>query len=243
MIRSPKSKNKIEYTEQLKTTTEDGTTAYGFIVIDNQKFSYREVEWNEEKHKAAVLLANTHAGHFDFEMLESEFANIDFEGLGMDNLKADLDRFVLGNLQDADIGEGDNMKGTSSQGNEENGAVNRLKLSERFIIPPFSILDNNRFAVFVVGEVRDKKGNNYNFVGDTIKAFTDAGLHFYNEMILVNTAGSLPLRVTKQFNSGRKIGKCHQNVLVFYKGDNKAIKEIYGDVVIDSELAVLVSPV
>ena len=98
------------------------------------------------------------------------------------------------------------------------------------------MLSDNRFAVFVVGEVRDKKGNNYNFVGDTIKAFTDSGLHFYNEMILVNTAGSLPLRVTKQFNSGRKIGKCHQNVLVFFKGDSKLIKEIYGDVVIGDDL-------
>jgi hypothetical protein len=91
-----KSKNKIEYTEQLKTPTEDGTTAYGYIIVDNQKFSYREVEWEEEKHKAAVLLANTHAGKFDFLMLETEFANIDFEGLGMDDLKADLDRFVYG---------------------------------------------------------------------------------------------------------------------------------------------------
>lgn len=44
-------------------------------------------------------------------------------------------------------------------------------------------------------------------------------------MILVTTIGSLAIRVTKQFNVSRKIGKHHQNVLVFYKGDPKLIRE------------------
>lgn len=86
-------------------------------------------------------------------------------------------------------------------------------------------LKEDRFAVFVVGEVRDKKGANLGFVPDTIKAFIDSGLHYYNEMILANVVGSLALRVTKQFNNSRKIGKLHQNVLVFYKGDIKNIKK------------------
>lgn len=90
------------------------------------------------------------------------------------------------------------------------------------------MLRENRFAVFVVGEVRGKDGMYYNFVGDTIKAFEDAGLHYYNEMILVNVISSLAIRVTKQFNNSRKIGKHHQNVLVFYKGnDAKSIKRDY----------------
>jgi hypothetical protein len=90
-----------------------------------------------------------------------------------------------------------------------------------------SKLKADRFAVFVVGEVRDKKGVYYNFVGDTIKAFNDAGLQYYNELILVNSAGTLPLRAGRQFNNGRKVGKQHQNVLVFYKGNVKAIKDNY----------------
>ena len=47
----------------------------------------------------------------------------------------------------------------------------------------------------------------------------------YNEIILINVAGSLPIRVGRQFESGRKVGKMHQNVLVFYKGDPKKIRE------------------
>jgi DNA modification methylase len=86
-------------------------------------------------------------------------------------------------------------------------------------------LRDDRFACFVVGDVRDKKGFYYNFVSDTIQAFKDAGMELYNEIILVNVVGSLAVRVRRQFNGGRKVGKMHQNVLVFYKGDPKKIKE------------------
>jgi DNA modification methylase len=85
-------------------------------------------------------------------------------------------------------------------------------------------LKDDRFACFVVGDVRDKKGFYYNFVGDTVRAFEEAGAKYYNEIILVNTVGSLAVRVRRQFNGGRKVGKMHQNVLVFYKGDPKNIK-------------------
>lgn len=92
-----------------------------------------------------------------------------------------------------------------------------------------SRLKEDRFACFVVGDVRDKKGNYYNFVGDTVEAFKAAGLHFYNEAILVTCVGSLPIRAGKQFSSGRKLGKTHQNVLVFVKGDGKKAAEACGE--------------
>jgi hypothetical protein len=91
-----------------------------------------------------------------------------------------------------------------------------------------SRLKQDRFACFVVGDVRDKNGNYYNFVGDTVEAFRAAGLHFYNEAILVTSVGSLPIRVGRQFASGRKLGKTHQNVLVFVKGDGKRATQACG---------------
>jgi ParB-like chromosome segregation protein Spo0J len=97
-------------------------------------------------------------------------------------------------------------------------------------------LANNRFACFVVGEVRDKKGNYYDFVGDTVEAFRAAGLAYYNEIILVTAVGSLPIRAGKQFSSGRKIGKTHQNVLVFVKGDGKKAAEACGIVEVDESM-------
>jgi hypothetical protein len=82
-------------------------------------------------------------------------------------------------------------------------------------------LKQDRFACFVVGDFRDKRGNYRNFVSETIRAFLDAGLELYNEAILVTSVGSASMRVTKQFSASRKFAKTHQNVLVFVKGDGK----------------------
>ena len=108
-----------------------------------------------------------------------------------------------------------------------------LKFYKKIIFESCSLLNDDSFACFVVGDIRDKKGEYRNFVGDTVTAFKEVGLHYYNEIILVNSCGSLPVRMNKQFNSGRKIGKRHQNVLVFYKGDMRNIKSKFGEVIID----------
>lgn len=97
------------------------------------------------------------------------------------------------------------------------------------------LLKPDRFACFVVGDVRDKKGNYYNFVGDTVQAFRSAGLHYYNEAILLTAIGSLPVRAGRVFSASRKFGKTHQNVLVFVKGDGKKAAQNCGDVEINEE--------
>jgi hypothetical protein len=80
-------------------------------------------------------------------------------------------------------------------------------------------LKPDRFACFVVGDFRDRHGFYRDFVSDTISAFRCAGAKLYNEAILVNCVASAALRVTRQFNAGRKLVKTHQYVLVFCKGD------------------------
>ncbi len=99
-----------------------------------------------------------------------------------------------------------------------------------------ALLKNHRFACIVVGEVRGKNGAYYDFVGDTVQAFRDAGLDYYNEAILITVCGSLPIRAGRQFAIGRKLGKTHQNVLVFVKGDGKKAAKACGDVEIDESL-------
>lgn len=91
-------------------------------------------------------------------------------------------------------------------------------------------LRKDRFAAIVVGDVRAPDGSYRNFVSDTIKAFLDAGMTLYNEAILVTAIGSLAIRAGRQFQLGRKLGKTHQNVLVFVKGDAKAAVAAIGDV-------------
>jgi hypothetical protein len=95
------------------------------------------------------------------------------------------------------------------------------------------LLKPDRFAAFVVGEVRDKKSGIYrSFVPDTIEAFKAAGLQYYNEAILLNQAGTAGLRARKLFNASRKMIKVHQNVLVFVKGDPKTATVTCGEVII-----------
>lgn len=89
-----------------------------------------------------------------------------------------------------------------------------------------SKLRQDRFAGIVVGEFRDPSTGFYrDFVGLTIRAFQEAGCGLYNEGILVQAIGSLPIRAGRQFRATRKFGKAHQNVLVFLKGDARRAVE------------------
>ena len=88
-------------------------------------------------------------------------------------------------------------------------------------------LKRDSFAIVVIQNIRNDKGAYYNIVGDTINAFQDCGMIFYNDCVIINVAGTLPIRAPGQFNATRKIGKQHQNFLVFYKGDIASIKNKY----------------
>lgn len=94
-------------------------------------------------------------------------------------------------------------------------------------------LSDDSFAVAVVEEIRRPDGIFYGFVPDTIRAFTDAGFLYYNELILENRIMSLGVRCPKYFEQSRKVGRHHQNVLVFYKGNPKNIENKFGKFSLD----------
>jgi hypothetical protein len=81
-------------------------------------------------------------------------------------------------------------------------------------------LRDDRFACFVVGNYRDKDGMYHDLVGDTVRAFADAGMGYYNEAVLLNAIGSAPVR-SRTYFTNRKLVKLHQNVLIFVKGSFK----------------------
>jgi hypothetical protein len=102
------------------------------------------------------------------------------------------------------------------------------KAYEKIIEVALGLLKPDRFACFVIGDIRDDKGFYRGLPELTVKAFEQAGARKYNEAILVTSVGSLPIRIGKQFGSGRKLGKTHQNVLIFVKGDPKRAAEACG---------------
>jgi 16S rRNA G966 N2-methylase RsmD len=107
------------------------------------------------------------------------------------------------------------------------GAEDFFTAQEAIIRAACARLKNNRFAGWVIGDVRDEKGLYVNLPGRCAMAFEACGMRLYNEAILVTAAGSLAMRAGKQFEASRKLGKSHQNVLIFVKGDPvKATREI-----------------
>jgi DNA modification methylase len=87
-------------------------------------------------------------------------------------------------------------------------------------------LKDNRFFAVVVSEVREqsvtgnyKIGKYKGLVWKTIRACEEAGLHFYNDMILFNSQHQAARVVDTYFKRNRKIASVHQNILVFVKGN------------------------
>lgn len=104
------------------------------------------------------------------------------------------------------------------------------KIIDKAFTQAITRLKQNRFAVIVCGDVRDKKtGAYYGFPDDIKQTFSRSGMILYNELILVDPVGSARLRAGK-YMQHRKCPKVHQNVLVFYKGDSRKIKDYFPEI-------------
>jgi DNA modification methylase len=103
------------------------------------------------------------------------------------------------------------------------GDISNMNYSE-FLIAYKSIIKKavlhlkvGGYACFVIGEVRNNKGNYIGFVPDTIEAMEDAGLKYYNECIYLNGLAGACLTAGRIMGISKKVKKVHQNVLVFRK--------------------------
>jgi hypothetical protein len=91
---------------------------------------------------------------------------------------------------------------------------------ENAIADACSRLLPNRFAAFVVGEVRKPPPGLYRgLVQETIRIFDEEHLGYYNEVILATSVGTAPRRVGRYLRGSGKIARVHQTLLVFVKGD------------------------
>jgi hypothetical protein len=96
---------------------------------------------------------------------------------------------------------------------------------QRIMLASARRLKSQRFAVVVVGNIRDDEGFIRDMRGPTASALLGAGFKLYNEFILLTPIGSLPLRVNIQFAGGRKAGSSHQYVMCFFRGNPDSIKK------------------
>lgn len=91
----------------------------------------------------------------------------------------------------------------------------------RIIAAATARLRNDRFAAWVISDVRDKRGAYRGLVADTIRAFEAAGLSYHNDAVVLNVAASAGLRAERPFRATRKLTRVHQHMLIFVKGDAK----------------------
>ena len=84
-----------------------------------------------------------------------------------------------------------------------------------------SYLRRDRFAAWVISDVRDKRGNYRGLVAETVRAFQDAGAHLHNDAVLLEMVGSAAIRAPRTFEATRRVIRTHQHLLVFVKGDAK----------------------
>lgn len=96
-------------------------------------------------------------------------------------------------------------------------------------------LNEDRFAVWVISDVRAKSGGGFymGLLQETIRMFDIAGAPLYNEMILLNAVGTQAMRSGRTFSATRKVGRIHQNVLIFCKGDPKKATEALGEIEVE----------
>ena len=91
-------------------------------------------------------------------------------------------------------------------------------------------LRRDRFAAWVISDVRDKHGIYRGLVADTVRAFTDAGAGLYNDAIYLEMIASGSMRAEAPFTANRKLTRKHQHMLIFVKGDpRKAAAHAKGD--------------
>ena len=106
-------------------------------------------------------------------------------------------------------------------------------LYRKIITGAVCALRNNRFAVFVVGDVRDTKGRLIDFRGMTVRACEAAGLTLASAAIIVTPVGYVAVRAGRAFEATRTLGRTHQDMLVFCKGKAKAAAQACGPVEVE----------
>lgn len=88
-------------------------------------------------------------------------------------------------------------------------------------------LKDDSFACIVIQNIRKTKSqlyiDYYPFKEDIIKIFTNNGMFFYNDIVILKANGTAQMRAIPYMNQ-KKIVPIHEYLLVFYKGKFKNIK-------------------
>lgn len=101
-------------------TDDSGTVAVGYIETPHGRFSYREVDWDESKEKAANLVANAAGGHWNEVRRKDLIAELAFDNYDLSLLGHTNDQIedILGLDSDASL---DDIMNLSENEADEDG--------------------------------------------------------------------------------------------------------------------------
>jgi hypothetical protein len=116
------------------------------------------------------------------------------------------------------------------------GEINSLDTYEKFRDVLFTgykkaieHLNNNRFFVVMTGDSRDKHGAYYCSESETEIFFKENGFSVYNKIVYLECEFTRLAQAKKTLNM-RKFPKREQKIIVAYKGDIQAIKDLYAPI-------------
>ena len=108
----------------------------------------------------------------------------------------------------------DNPRDLSTMSRSDFRAALFLGLGE-----PASRMRAGGFAAVVASDVRDRHGTFWGLPGMVRDTLEGAGLREYSRIVFLNRAGSAPIRAGAQMRASRKPVTCHQEVIVYLKGE------------------------
>jgi len=118
-------------------------------------------------------------------------------------------------------------------GSPPDGEINSLNTYEKFRDALFSgydkaiaHLNENCFFVVMTGDSRDSNGAYYCSESETEIFLKERGLSIYNKIVYLEAEFTRLAQAKKTLNY-RKFPKCEQKIIVAYKGDISAIKDLY----------------
>jgi len=125
----------IVLTDELDEPDDQGTIALGYVVWEGKRYAYRAVRWTDGQCEKANIVANNSGGGWDFDMLAS-WPTDDLISWGFDTgLLAEWNDNAA-NL--ALMLEAEQDEPPADEVTPERA---RQTLAERFVVPPFSVLD------------------------------------------------------------------------------------------------------
>lgn len=115
----------VVLTEVLDQPDAQGTVAHGYVLWKGNKYAYRQVRWTERQAERANIVANKRGGTWDFDILADRF---------------EVDDLLSWGFEPFELGIGD-IVDEPSEGDTPTQEQARATLAERFLVPPFSVLD------------------------------------------------------------------------------------------------------